>query len=76
MMNGLGLIPKMLEWIWIFSDELLSQAPPLGYIIGTIVIALITLNVMDVMTALTEVSTDDEEGNYGEIMRMGNSQLL
>lgn len=54
-MNGLLVIVKATKWFWIFSDELLSQTP-LFYIIGTVVIALLTLNVIDVMTALAEVS--------------------
>lgn len=56
-MNGLLLILKSTKWIWLLTDDLLSQSP-LFYIIGTIVIALITLNVIDVMTALAEVRSE------------------
>lgn len=54
-MNGVLLILKATKWFWTFSDEFLSQSP-LFYIIATVVIALLTQNVIDVMTALAEVS--------------------
>ena len=54
MLNGLLLFLKALELFWIVSDELLSQSPAF-YIIGSIVIALAVLGIIDVMTALAEV---------------------
>lgn len=56
-MNGVLLILKATKWFWTFSDEFLSQSP-LFYIIGTVVIAVLTQNVIDVMTALAEVSRE------------------
>lgn len=38
-----------------FSDELLSQSP-LFYIVGTVVVSLLSITVMDVLTAIAEVS--------------------
>lgn len=56
-MNGLLLILKAIKWFWILSadEELSSQSEPLFYFIGTVVVALIMINVIDVMTALVEV---------------------
>lgn len=59
-MNGSLLILKATKWFWIFSEELLSQSP-LFYIIGSVVISLLTITVIDVMTALAEVSERESE---------------
>lgn len=59
-MNGSLLILKATKWFWIFSEELSSQSP-LFYIIGSVVISLVTITVIDVMTALAEVSERESE---------------
>lgn len=61
-MNGLLLILKAIKWFWIFSvdEEISSQSEPLFYFIGTVVMALITINVIDVMTALAEVRKESK----------------
>lgn len=61
-MNGLLLILKAIKWFWIFSDERLSQTEPLFYFIGTVVGALITLMIIDVMTAVAEVRERESGG--------------
>lgn len=60
-MNGLLLILKAIKWFWMLSSEekILSQSEPLLYFIGTSVTALVTINVIDVMTALAEVSVKE-----------------